>query len=73
MIIYPKIKSAYAIETKEKNRYIKQIYNFIRKKKLQKGLEVSLTEDVLKLLKDSSEHEYKKKYDVFTSQHLLFF
>ena len=32
-----------------------------------------LTEDVLKLLKDSSEHEYKKKYDVFTSQHPLFF
>lgn len=73
MIIYPKIKTAYSIETKEKNRYIKQIYNFIRKKKLPKGLEVSLTEDVLKLLKDSSEHEYKKKYDMFTSQHLLFF
>lgn len=73
MIIYPKIKSAYVMETKERNRYIKQIYNFIRKKKLPKGLEVSLTEDVLKLLKDSSEHEYKKKYDVFISQHPLFF
>ena len=65
MIIYPKIKSAYVMETGEKNRYIKRIYNFIRKRKLPKGLEVSIIEDVLKFLENSPEHEYKKKYDVF--------
>lgn len=63
MIIYPKIKSAYAIETKEKNRYIKQIYNFIRKKKLPKGLEVSLTEDVLNFTrKELKQMTYNENY-----------
>ena len=73
MRVYPKIKSAYVMENNEKNRYIKQIYNFIRKKKLPKTLEVSLTKEVLEMLQESPEREYKKKYDVFTSQHPLFF
>ena len=73
MKIYPRLKSAYVMESKEKEKYIEQIFNFIRKKKLPKGLEVSITEDVLELLRNIPEHEYKKKYDVFQSQHPLFF
>lgn len=69
MMINPKVSSVYVIDSKKERRYIKQILRFIRKKKLPKRLEVSITEEVLKVLEESSEHEYNKKYDVFNSQH----
>ena len=72
MIICPKKISGYVIDSNEKRKYINKIIKFIKKKKLPKGLEVSIIEDVLEILKEKPEHEYKKKYDVFGSEHPYF-
>lgn len=72
MIIYLKKISSCVIDSNEKRKYINQIIKFIKKKKLPKGLEVSIIEDVLEILKENPEHEYKKKYDVFDSEHPYF-
>lgn len=73
MKIYPKLEWAYVMEGKERNKYIKQIVMFIRKKKLPKGLEVSIIEEILEVLKNSPEHEYKRKYDTQFSSHPYFY
>lgn len=72
MIIYLKKISSYEIDINEKRKYINQIIKFIKKKKLPKGIEVSIIEDVLEILKENPEHEYKKKYDAFDSEHPYF-
>lgn len=72
MIIYLKKISSYEIDINEKRKYINQIIKFIKKKKLPKGIEVSIIEDVLEILKENPEHEYKKKYDTFDSEHPYF-
>lgn len=73
MRVYPKEVSGYTISIKEECKIKMQILKIIKKKKLPKTLEVSLTNDVLKILQESPEHEYKEKYDVFANQHPLFF
>lgn len=73
MIIYPKIISSYSIDSKEESKIIRQILKLIKKKKLPKGLEVSIIKDILKILEESSEHEYKEKYDTAYYSHPYFY
>lgn len=58
-----KLSSSYVIDCKEKEKLKKELLRKIRSKKLPKGLEVSVVEELLKNIKYMPEHEYSRKYD----------